>query len=83
MNDDKKVSFSARSTGQAPTPEQLAEKALAGQWFEWLDQRSRAEAAVAAIIREDRARIGSVVERARVLLPGLLRDLTIAVGGRS
>lgn len=65
-----------------PTPEELAHAALEPIWFEWYADRDRVEAAVAKAIREDRARVMAVVNRARILFPAILRDLTAELGGR-
>lgn len=72
-----RASTAARPT---PTPEEAAALALKNIWFEWNAERARAEAAVAAVIRDDRARIRVVADRARILLPAVLRDLYWELG---
>ncbi len=64
----------------APTPEEVAAAALAPIYFEWYCERTRAEAAVAEAVRLDRARIRAVADRARLLVPSLLRDLYWELG---
>lgn len=66
----------------APTPEELASRALETTWFQWNQERWRAEECVAKVIREDRARIRAVVDRGRMLIPAVIRDLDHALGGR-
>jgi hypothetical protein len=70
--------------GQTATPTALdvAREGLKDVWFEWDQHREHAAVKVAVAIQADRDRTRCVVNRLRVLLPALLRDLDFSLGGR-
>lgn len=85
MNDSDKRFYPGGGDAPAtaiPTPAQVATKALAPIYFEWNESRILAEEAVAKAIEEERQRVRHVVARARILMPAILRDLDVALGGR-